>query len=125
MAKKNVSKRIRKLKKTVYAKANSLAAGKKASAAVETGTQKVDKWIAEGEKEYAVISKDVEHGKVQLDKEMKKRGLDYNEVGGIIAIVAGVFLIFMNLTGLVLGVAGIFLIYFGLKMLGRPIHFRR
>lgn len=129
MAKKSASnkRKIIKLKKTVNAKVNGFKAGaeKNANKAIETGSQKVDSWVADGEKEYAVISKDLERGKAQLDKEMKKRGLDYNEVGGIIAIVVGVFLILMNLTGLVLGIAGFFLIFFGLKMLGHPIQIKK
>ena len=123
--KKAASKKIKKFKKVVNAKADNLAVERNTSKAVETGTQKVDKWITEGEKEYAWVSKSIEADKVKLDKEMKKRGLDYNEVGGIIAIVVGVFLILMNLTGLVLGAAGILLIYFGLRMLERPIHVKR
>ena len=123
--KKAASKKIKKFKKVVNAKADNLAVERNTSKAVETGTQKVDKWITEGEKEYALVSKAIEADKVKLDKEMKKRGLDYNEVGGIIAIVVGVFLILMNLTGLVLGAAGILLIYFGLRMLERPIHVKR
>ena len=97
--KKAASKKIKKFKKVVNAKADNLAVERNTSKAVETGTQKVDKWITEGEKEYALVSKAIEADKVKLDKEMKKRGLDYNEVGGIIAIVVGVFLILMNLTG--------------------------
>jgi len=53
-----------------------------------------------------------------VDKEMKKIGLNYHTLFGVILIILGAALVVLNLAGVLLAFVGLILIYFGLKVMG-------
>ncbi len=68
-------------------------------------------------------SKNLNFNKESVDKEVKKAGLTYATIAGVVIAIIGMLLILFNLSGVLEAFIGFVLIYFGLKILGYHLSF--